>query len=280
MVPKNITIEYDPDIPYVQLLFLSDQHLGHADFARPYYRRVLTENLSQPNTYLISNGDALDCVTPRDKRFEMGGVDPRYLAPFRPPDEILDHQVEDFIEEHWKYRHQILGLGMGNHEHAITRHYGTNPHRRICKALDTINLGYSCIVDIFLKPKGVKGRVRSFRFMQHHGWGGGTRTEGGALSGYSSYANYWDCDMAVFGHKHDYVYKRFPRLGKPKRQERLIHNDIIVALTGSFLKTFNESDMPNYAERGGFRPTVLRGGWLLKIYPQWDTGLRTKMSEA
>lgn len=277
MITLNVIIEYDTDTPWIKILNVSDQHVGHADYARKNYRKILKENLSEPNSYLITNGDGIDCVTPRDPRFQIGGIDPAYLQ-YR-PDEILDHQVDDCVAEHEPYKDQIIGLGMGNHELSALRHYGTNPHQRICKALGVRNLGYSCILQLILRPRGTNGRSRTFRILQSHGFGGSTRTEGGALSTFAAYANYFNVDAAFFGHKHDIIFKRFPRIGVD-RNAKQIHEDVIVALTGSFLKTFNTSDVPNYAEQAGYRPTVLRGGWVLKIMPQWEGGVLTKMSEA
>lgn len=277
MITYNHIIEYEPDLPWIRILNVSDQHIGHASSARKDYRKLLKENLSEPNTFLMTNGDGIDCISPRDPRFQLGGIDPAYLQ--NRPDEILDLQVDDFIAEHEPYKDKIIALGLGNHEITAVKLYGTNPHQRICKALGVRNAGYSSIAQLILRPKGNSGRSRMFRILQSHGFGGSTRTEGGSLSTFAAYANYFNVDAAFFGHKHDLIFKRFPRIGVD-RNAKQCHDDMIVALTGSFLKTFNTSDLPNYAEQAGYRPTVLRGGWVLKIMPQWDSGVITKMSEA
>jgi hypothetical protein len=281
MIPTPVTLYYNPTTPYVRILNLSDMHLGAADFARKDFRNCLTENMADPNTYLITNGDAMDCITARDKRFETGGIAKEYLA--LRPDEILDLQVDDLTSELEPYKDRIIGLGMGNHERKAVTEFNTNPHRRVCTNLGVRNLGYSAILTIDLKPRGgngKNGKKRIFTIMQHHGFGGSTRTEGGALSSCCQYTNYFNVDAAFFGHKHDYVYKRFPRLDVKNGGTRLHHRDIIVALTGSFLKTFNHEDMPNYAEVAGYRPTILQGGWVLKLIPLTDGGIKTRMSEA
>lgn len=278
MIPIPIPLYYEPDIPYVRILNVSDMHLGAADFARNDFRQCLSENMVDPNTYLLTNGDGMDCITVRDKRFEMGGIAKEYLS--LRPDEILDLQVEDLTAELEPYRDRIIGLGMGNHERSIVRNYNTNAHRRVCTNLGVRNLGYSSILTLSLRPRGNNGRVRTFKILQHHGFGGSTRTEGGSLSTFCQYTNYFNVDAAFYGHKHDFVYKRFPRLDVKNKGTRLHAKDIIVALTGSFLKTFNHSDMPNYAEVAGYRPTILQGGWVLKLIPLHDAGIKTKMSEA
>jgi predicted phosphodiesterase len=278
MITANIPLYYDPEHPYIRILNVSDMHIGAAEFARRDFRETLSENMADPNTYLITNGDGMDCITVRDKRFTIGGIAREYLN--ERPDEIVDHQVEDLTAELEPYKGRILGLGMGNHELKTVTELSTNAHARVCKNLGVRDLGYSCMLTLTLKPKGNGGRVRTFKIMQHHGWGGATRTEGGGLTGYAQAANYFDFDAAFFGHKHDFVYKRIPRMGTKNKGMDQHAKNLIIALTGSFLKTFNNTAMPSYAEVGGYRPTVLQGGWVLKLIPLHDGGIRTKVAEA
>ena len=279
MIPTPVDLYYDPEHPSVRILNISDAHLGAADFARKDLRECLYDNMADPNTYLLTNGDMMDCITVRDKRFEMGGIAKEYLS--MRPDEILDLQVEDITSELEPYKDRIIGLGMGNHERKIVTEFSTNAHRRVCNNLGVKNLGYSSILTLNLRPRGVKGaHAREFSILQHHGFGGSTRTEGGALSTFCQYTNYFNVRAAFFGHKHDFVYKRFPRLDVKNGGTRLHHRDIIVALTGSFLKTFNHEDMPNYAEVAGYRPTILQGGWVLKLIALPDGEIKTRMAEA
>lgn len=280
MVTDRIVIEYDPkEYPHIHLVVASDQHFGSAEFNIRCYRQFLKENLSLPNSYLITVGDGLDCITTRDKRFRMGGVDPRYLVSNR-PDEILDHQVEHFIEEHLPYRDKILGLGMGNHESMTLQHYNTNVHRQICRALEARNLGYVFMLNLVLRPKGANGRSRTFKVMGCHGFGGASRAEGGALSSYANFAKHYDVDAAFLGHKHDFVYKRIPKVGiKNDASASVDYRDFILALTGTFKETFGRGDVPVWEETMGFVPRVPRGGWNLRLTPEHDGWIRTKMSE-
>lgn len=279
MILKTIPLYYDSKHPWINLLDLSDMHLGAADFARKDFRETLVDNMALPNTYLLTNGDQMDCITVRDKRFTLGGIAKEYLR-LDDIDAIVDHQVADLVKELEPYKDRILGLGMGNHEMKIITEHSTNAHKRVCEKLGCTNLGYSCMLKLKLIPKDKKGKMCEFKVMQHHGWGGGTRTEGGGLTSYAQAANYFDFDAAFFGHKHDFVYKRIPRLGTKNDGKRLHAKSLIVALTGSFLKTYNELAIPNYAEMGGYRPTVLQGGWLLKLYPQPNGQIKAKVSEA
>lgn len=280
MITKKIVIDYDPrEYPHIHLVVASDQHFGSAEASIKRYANFLKDNLSTPNSFLLTVGDGLDCITIRDKRFSIGGIDERYLKSDR-PDEILDFQVEHFIETHLPYASQerILGLGYGNHEAKILKHFNTNVHRRICDTLGVRNLGYHFLLSIVLRPKGVDGRSRTFKVMGHHGFGGGSRTEGGPLSSFANFAKHYNVDAAFMGHKHDFVYKRIPKVGV-KASGEVDHRDFILALTGTFKKTFNKSDVAGWEEEMGFVPRYLRGGWNLRLTPEKDGWIDTKMSE-
>ena len=279
MITFNHVIEYDPqEFNDLRFLIVSDQHYGHADADLKRYRKVLKDNLGQPNQFLITNGDGLDCIVPGDKRFEMGGI-ASYLKESMRSDEILDMQRDTFIADHEPYKEQIIGLGIGNHENEIRKRQSRNVHRDICTALGVKNLGYMSIMQFILRPKGADGRSRTYRYMQHHGAGGSNATEGGGLSTFASFALHFNVDAAWFGHKHDYVYKRITRIGI-NRTGRQTHEDMIVGLTGSFLKTFNASDNPSWPETKMFKPKYLRGGYILRLIPDHDNGIDAKVSEA
>ena len=158
MIPTPVDLYYDPEHPSVRILNISDAHLGAADFARKDLRECLCDNMADPNTYLLTNGDMMDCITVRDKRFEMGGIAKEYLS--MRPDEILDLQVEDITSELEPYKDRIIGLGMGNHERKIVTEFSTNAHRRVCNNLGVKNLGYSSILTPQPEATGCQGSPR------------------------------------------------------------------------------------------------------------------------
>jgi hypothetical protein len=279
VITFNRTINYDPQHD-VRIIVVSDQHYGHADFRRKRYLSFLDENLSKPNSYLISIGDCADCITARDPRFELGGLAMEYRMQ-EDPDDILNLQVEQFVEDHEQYKHQIIGIGMGNHENTPRIKHSINVTKGICRALGVMNLGYSCIISLKLRPENAihRGMFREFNVMCHHGWGGSNQTEGGALTTYCNHSKHFDnIDAAFYGHKHDYMYKRITRVGIDQAGNQK-HRDMVVALTGTFLKTFNDKSSPSWAETKGFPPRFLRGGWVMKLTPLPKGKVFARMSE-
>ena len=279
MITFNRVLEYPKDAPETRIVVVGDQHYGSADADLKRYRAFLKENLAPPNSWLIGVGDGLDSINSRDPRFEIGGI-ARELLQAENNDDILDLQAEMFIADHEPYRHQILGLGLGNHENAVRVRGMGNAHRRICTALNVKNIGYSCIMELRLREAKAQHRAmnRSFKILTHHGFGGNNVTEGGALSTFCNHVKGFIVDAGFYGHKHDYCYKRTSRVGI-NQKGRQDHQDVIVALVGTYLKTFNDKADPSWAETKGFPPRFLRGGWVLKLTPDSKGWLTTRMSE-
>ena len=279
MITFNRIIEYNPEHD-IRVVVVGDQHYGSSDFRRKRYLDFLDDNMGHPNTFMVAIGDVADSITMRDPRFEMGGLDKAILqSEF--PDDIVDHQVAMFVEDHMQYRDQIIGIGMGNHENVVRIRHSSNITRRICKELGVANLGYSAIISLKLRPEGAthRGMFREFNVLLHHGWGGSNSTEGGAMTTYAKHSSHFDnIDAAFYGHKHDYMYKRISRVGIDQAGNQQ-HRDILVGLVGTFLKTLNSKADPSWAETKGFPPRFLRGGWIMKLTPVAGGGVFTRMSE-
>jgi hypothetical protein len=281
LITANKVIEYDPEHD-IRVVVVGDQHYGSSEFRRARYLSFLEDNMGHPNTFLVAIGDVADSITMRDPRFELGGLDKKILhSEF--PDDIVDHQVQMFVDDHRQYATdgKIIGIGMGNHENVVRIRHSTNVTRRICKELGVMNLGYSALLSLKLRPLGAehRGMFREFNCLFHHGWGGSNSTEGGAMTTYAKHSGHFDnIDAAFYGHKHDYMYKRVSRVGIDQAGNQK-HRDIVVALVGTFLKTFNAKADPSWAETKGFPPRFLRGGWIMKLTPVAGGGVFTRMSE-
>jgi hypothetical protein len=141
----------------------------------------------------------------------------------------------------------------GNHEDSIHQHHSTDVHRRICKRLAIKDLGYSAFIRLTLK-KSTGGVKRNCVVYAHHGHGAGRRT-GGSVNRLEDSIMKYDFDIGLSGHDHQKFGKRFVKLhisphGKPK----IKHKPIIIARTGTFLKTAIEGDT-TYSEKAGYPPT-------------------------
>lgn len=240
----------------VRLVLFSDLHVGSAGFAKNHFKKFLSSAMDHPNAWALGIGDQLDCIVPSDtKRFEVSAIAPHYLSSEH-PGEILDLQKEELISILAPYKTRILGLLMGNHCQNITKRYGTNIHRQICKELETENLGYSCL--LLLKLRDNATRTRSYVIFAHHGYGGGTVSEGYSVTKFSRFIYSYDADLYVTAHDHQLYTKRLCRVGI-NQSGNMQDKTIILCNTGAFLKSLSDTDSPGYGEVKGYPPRVLGG---------------------
>lgn len=265
------TIYYEQTNDPVRMVFFSDTHVGSRYFARKHFVKFLETSMDHPNAWLLGVGDQVDAIVPADgKRFQVSTVDAKYLA-LENPDELLDAQAQDFCQILKPYQGRILGLASGNHEGSIAKRYGFSIHRQICRDLECEDLGYSFLLLLKLTHKEHR-RTRSVTIFGTHGFGGGGRTEGGSITKYARAVQYYDADIFLSGHDHDAWIKRVARIGL-NNNGNIQNRDLILANTGSFLKTLSEGSTPSWAETRGFPPRNL-GGIVLELMPEkngWST---------
>lgn len=252
-----IVVEYA--IPYklgqtITLKPLFDVHLGNTYCDERELKRYLDDR--DDNTYLVGGGDIMDSIITKDVK--------RYVkhADAAETDSIIDDQVDKAYEFLKDYKGKIIGLGTGNHESTINKYHGTHPIRRLCKKLDTTSLGFSWIV--ILKFRENDGRGRSLVIRGHHGWGGGSRTQGADLTKFSKDMAYWSADMFLYGHVHRRQSDKIDRIGLIGT--KLVPKPKFLFLCGTFLKTFSLSDEATYSEEKGYPPVSI-GGINIKIKP-------------
>uniref|UniRef100_A0A6H1ZH28 Putative structural protein n=1 Tax=viral metagenome TaxID=1070528 RepID=A0A6H1ZH28_9ZZZZ len=240
----------------IKILPIFDIHLGAVacDVA------ALKKDLAtvDENTYIIGGGDWLDSILVSDtKRYRKSGD-----ASDKGADDNIDRQIDEMYEYAKPYAKKILGISVGNHEDNITKRCGTNPIKRLCKYLDVPFLSYSSLLKLSFSEKGSRGRTVIIR--THHGWGGGSRTQGASITKYARDAACWDADIFLYGHDHKKQNDRVPRLGLVGLQ--LVSKPKIMVLCGTYLKTFMIGENPSYSEKEGFPPTEI-GASLITVRP-------------
>jgi len=239
---------------------LFDVHLGNKYCDKKELKAYLSA--CDENTYLIGGGDLLDSIITKDiKRYAKHSDDTT-------SDAIIDEQIENLYDILLPYRDRIIGLGTGNHEDAVNKYHGTHPIRRLCKMLDTRSLGFSWLVRIGFKENNARGRLLIIR--GHHGWGGGSRTQGADLTKYSKDITYWDADMFLYGHVHKRQSDKIDRMGLVGT--KLISKPKFIFICGTFLKTLSDTDEATYSEAKGYPPVSI-GGVSITIKPdrKWMT---------
>lgn len=225
---------------------LFDWHLMNAHCDERSLRQYLAN--SDEDTYFVGGGDLIDCIVATDPRYrkstdKTGG------------DSIIDEQVDAVTDTLEPYADRIIGLGEGNHEDVIVKKCGTNPIERVCKNLKLKYLGFSWLLTVRFSQD--KSRTRSMVIRGHHGWGGGSRTQGADLTKYSKDVGYWDADLFLYGHVHRKQADKVPRLGLVG--DKIIANPKTMVLCGTFLKTLSPTTDPTYSEIKGYPPVEIGG---------------------
>lgn len=197
----------------------------------------------------------MDSIVISDKRYSKSTDDTEGEA-------IIDEQVKQAYDILEPYASRIIGLGEGNHERVLTDRCNTNPTKRLCEKLGCTYLGYTWMCSLLLRE--TDGRGRTVVLYGNHGWGGGTRTEGGDLTKYAKIMSAYESDIYLFGHTHGLLAKRSPRLSIVGK--KLVAKDRYVCICGTFLKTISPDETPSWSETKGFNPARI-GGITIDIKP-------------
>jgi hypothetical protein len=245
---------------------LFDLHKG----AKAHDRRALKQFLSDSDedTYFIGGGDMMDSIILGDKRYSKS-------SDATESDAIIDEQEDELYEDLKPYKNRIVGIGIGNHEEILISRCGTNPIKRLCKRLSddehTVHyLSKSGLIKLLFREGAGRGRKVVIRF--HHGWGGGSRTEGGSLTKYAKDVKHYECDIGLYGHDHKMMAYQIARLGMVG--DKLVNKPIHIGLCGTFLKTFLVGDNITYSDSAGYPPVAV-GGIKFTIKPHHE-GVKIK----
>ena len=252
-------IPHEYRIPYkygdtIRIKPLYDIHYGN----KYCDTRALNAYLSDcdDKTYIIGGGDSIDAVITKDiKRYmkHSDGTD---------TDAVIDEQVDGLHKILAPYKDNIIGMMDGNHEHTMVKYHGTNPIKRLCEKLECTHLGYSFLMKMFFRESD--GRGRSVVIRAHHGWGGGSRTQGGEITKYSKDMANYEADIFLYGHGHKLQSNRTVKFGVSGK--KIVSKPQYLFLCGSFLKSFSLTTDATYAEVAGYPPIEV-GGINISIKP-------------
>jgi hypothetical protein len=261
MFSGTINIDYEYGQTF-KLLPISDIHYDGkgrnslCDMAK--LRKNLKETVDE-NTIILGIGDWFGGIIPSDvKRYRKehdagaGG-------------DILDEQVNGLAEELMPYREQIYGIGDGNHEDSILQHCSTDLIKRLIEKLNLgitkpiIHLGFSGLLQLRfgVAQDGKRERVRSLIIRYHHGYAGGSRTEGGDITKFAHDVKFWQAHLFLYGHVH--------KLKVNDIEEGCMVGDSSwktftnrMLICGTYQRSFSTGQTTTYAEKKGYNPTTLR----------------------
>lgn len=244
-------IQYSSAKDVIKIKPLMDLHKGAKTCDIKAFKNFIKDR--DDKTYFFTNGDLWDAIYFRDKRFKASGHD------HTDNDDAIDVEVAEMVDLLSPIKDRIICVGHGNHEETILKQCYTNMSKRLATALDVPFLGYSFWFRLMLGWNG--GRVRTVDFFCSHGFGGGTRTEGGSITKYSKFSDRFLCDVFVVGHDHKKQFVRYPlwAIGGTTAETRLISQSKLVCLGGSWKKAYSDNTSATWEETKGFAPSEIGG---------------------
>lgn len=195
--------------------------------------------------------------------------------------ETLENGAEETLEELQDILAPTVGSWTGLQE---GHHYwpfedGTTTDTRMADFLGCRFLGTQSIVTCRLPAEG-QHKTPIWKFSAWHGEGGGGATLNGAFNKLERTASTREVDAAFMGHFHQAGARKTARLismgGERGGEPRLRHKDILLAVTGSFMRSYLQGSKRNgraggsYAEKAGMSPASL-GLVAALIRPEMDS---------
>ena len=244
MVITQERIEYEHYGERFVIKPFADAHIGNTYCDIKGIKEYLKD--TDDHTYIIGLGDTLDSVIVTDRRYTKH-------ADSTMADAIIDDQIDIAYELLAPYKDRILGLGSGNHEEVISRHYG-DVAQPISSALGVPYLGYMGFVNLRLNYSGT--RQHGYTMLLHHGHGMG-RLLGAKMINLQRLSHKFDADIYLIGHIHTYMQHRDYVLGirtSGRRLPTLEKRTRYYASAPSYFDAYVADTRTNYAQTKALYP--------------------------
>jgi hypothetical protein len=268
----DLSMQYSRGKDWEQWVYLgADAHIDNPHSRLDLKRRHLNEALRR-GAPILEFGDTLDLMQGKaDRRADKSSL----REELRRTDYL--NGVIEFADEFYKpYRENLVYLGKGNHETAITKHYEFDPLSALAYTMRSqgspVQLGgYRGWVRFrFYRPddnRKARG-VYYVNLYQNHGSGGGGPVTRGVIRTNRDATYLPDADVVVGGHIHEAWHVEVPRvrLGQNGQERTQIQHHLRIP---TYKEEFiNEPD--GYHSENG-RPPKPLGAWWLRFY--WSTDL-------
>ena len=122
------------------LVVSGDLHLGAVTVNEDTIKEMVDYVCSTKNCYMTNIGDNIECIPPRDKRFQFSST----------PYQTAKEQADAVIKLLKPLRNKLLAIGNGNHEHTASQTFNVGEYiaeglstefGTVSYKLDMINLG-------------------------------------------------------------------------------------------------------------------------------------------
>jgi hypothetical protein len=242
-----------------------DWHLGAKNCDEKLLDATLKAVAKDKYGLFLGMGDAAECITPADPRFDARSIAPQYLPEL---EDIAGAQFKDIKKklEPLAKQGKIIGLMDGNHEDNIRKRHYRHLTLDLCRELDVNYLTYSCMIRLVFDwryPKDLEagkhtknGPSKKYIIRATHGHTGG-RKKGGQLNNLNDLLAHWGADIFLKGHSHRLIADQISRIRMSEAgKTRLIQDTHVMGVTGCYYKTY-EQDTDCYAELADYPPSEL-----------------------
>lgn len=229
---------------------LGDIHEGNCNHNKEALKKAVKIIQSDPDGYWIGMGDYIDAITHDDKkRFNPVTISDRYkLSDLK---DLPFKQMEYVFEVINPIQSKCIALLIGNHEESYTKNNSNDVYKAFTNmfassawgAVPPAKIGYVGFVVYLIE--GCNSVVHGL----NHGTGVGGTTDGYAITKAWQMASPFDCDLFWTAHIHKLV-EDDKKIMSVSTRGKLQKNRKYVAVTGSFLDTYQEGNA-NYFEHKG-----------------------------
>lgn len=240
---KVITHELDCEGRPIQLLPLSDIHIGDAHCDISLVKKSIERINNTPGMYTILDGDLMNTAIAGSKSDIYGET--------MNPSQQLAKCTEIF--QPLADKGKILAILPGNHEERIARSVGVSLTETFAAQLGLHDYYSATSALLFLRfgknTKHTDGRRLVYSIYANHGNGGGGRRAGGKINAMEDMAKIIIADVYVMGHTHQPATFR-KAVYVPNHQNNSVSlKEQVFVNTAAFLDWSG-----SYGDRAGFQP--------------------------
>ena len=186
MQPKEVNVvDFDPTFDRIQIVPISDIHLGSINSNIPMLREFIKYIEETPDTYTVLTGDLGENATKTS--IGLGIYEQRYDP--QTQIDVLAEELRPLAD-----KNKILGIQPGNHEMRIARASSIDPMKILADKLDIPYLGYQGYFKLNVGDE-------TYHAMTFHGRSG-ARTHGGKVNAAHKMNRVANVDLYISGHTH------------------------------------------------------------------------------
>lgn len=238
----TIVSELSPDIKVLELVCISDAHIGDPHANEQELMKQIRYVEDTPNCYAIINGDIMNNAIKSSKSDS-------YLEVLSPMEQIVKAVM--ILKP---IANKVLAITQGNHERRTAKESGVDLMRVIAMELGLADKYSDGMAYLFVRF-GMQDSHHHFKKVPYgilvtHGNGGG-KTVGAKANRLADLVSIADADLYLYGHTHqNMAFKEgFMRVNWGNNSVAMI--DRLFVNAGAFL------DWGGYAEQNQYRPSVI-----------------------